>query len=98
MIAIEIRHNGELKATCGLDEFRQLTAMLHVSSAEIGEPGCEVECMGLRTHDETTDEVLRWVKKRISFGDEVSFKVVETSESQEPFDSQVFPKHGSQKS
>lgn len=98
MIAIEIRLNGELKATCGLREFHQLTAMLHVSSTDSGEAGCEVECMGLRANDETTDEVLRWVKKRISFGDEVSFKVVETSESQEPFDSQVIPKYGSHNS
>jgi hypothetical protein len=93
MIAIEIRHNGELKATCGLDEFRQLTAMLSVSSNGTSEPDCDVECMGLRAKDEDTDEIVRWVKKRVAIGDEVSFKVVETNTSQEPFDSQIIPKY-----
>ena len=93
MIAIEIRLNGELKAICGVDEFRQLTAMLFVTPTST-EPKCEVECMGLCSKDSDTDNVLRWVKKTISFGDEVTFKVVETDSAQEPFDQQEIPKHG----
>ena len=92
MIAIEIRHNGELKATCGAETFQQLTAMLFVTQNGEKPPDCEVECMGLCPRDEKTEEILRWVKKRINFGDEVSFKVVQVESAQEPFDSQVIPK------
>jgi len=92
MIAIEIRHNGELKATCGIDEFRQLTAMIFVTPSGAAEPKCEIECMGLCPKDDETDEILRWVKKTIAFGDEVSFKVVETDSTQEPFDRQEIPR------
>ncbi len=67
--------------------------MLLVTSTDATEPECEVECMGLRSNDADTDEVLRWVKKVIAFGDEVSFKVVKANTAQEPFDSQVIPKH-----
>lgn len=92
MIAIEIRHNGELKATCGVEEFRYLSALITVESKGAEPPKCEVECMGLVHRDESTEEILRWVKKTVALGDEVSFKVVEVSESQSPFDTQVIPK------
>ena len=93
MIAIEIRLNGELKATCGVDDFRQLSAMLFVTSQGATDPGCEVECFGVRPKDAETEEVLHWVKKRIAFGDEVSFNVVHSTVTQEPFDSQVIDRY-----
>ncbi len=93
MIAIEIRHNGELKATCGADEFRRLAATVFVNSSGTETPKCEVECLGVVPRDEDTEEVLRWVKKKVALGDEISFKIVEVSESQAPFDTQLIPKH-----
>jgi len=96
MIAIEIRHNGELKATCGAAVFQQLTAMLFVTKTDTSVPECEVECIGLCPRDNETEIVLRWVKKRVEIGDEVSFKVVQVESAQEPFDSQVIPKIGGQ--
>jgi hypothetical protein len=68
--------------------------MFNVTSTEASTPLCEVECLGLVSRDEETDEVLRWVKKTIEVGDEVAFRVVRTETSQDPFDSQVIPKHG----
>lgn len=94
MIAIEIRHNGELKAICGAEVFQQLTAMFFVTRTDTPVPECEVECMGLCPRDNETEEILRWVKKRVEVGDEVSFKVVQVESAQEPFDSQVIPKNG----
>lgn len=94
MLAIEIRYNGELKAPCGAEVFKQLTAMFNVTNTETTTPVCEVECLGLVPRDEETDEVLRWVKKKIEFGDEIAFRVIHTETSQAPFDSQVIPKHG----
>jgi hypothetical protein len=93
MIAIEIRHNGELKATCGADEFRQLAATVFVEYSDGETPKCEVECLGVVPRDENTEEVLRWVKKKVALGDEISFRIVEASESQAPFDTQLIRKH-----
>lgn len=97
MIAIEIRLNGELKATCGADDLRQLVAMLSArqSETQAGEFEYSVECMGVRPKTQRTEEVLRWVNARIALGDEVCLKVVETTEAQEPYDSQdIVRRHG----
>lgn len=90
MIAIEIRVNGELKATCGADGLRQLVAMVSTRRPKTEGDGfeCSVECMGVRPKTQETEEILRWVNARIALGDEISLKVIDTMEAQEPFDSQ----------
>jgi hypothetical protein len=89
MIAIEIRVNGKLEATCGDDGLRQLVAMVaarrRTADAEFK---YVVECMGVRPKNSSTEEVLRWVNTRLALGDEVSFKVIEVAEAQAPFDRQ----------
>jgi len=70
-----------------------ITAMLFVTRTDMTVPECEVECMGLCPRDSETEEILRWGKKRVEVGDEISFKVVQVESAQEPFASQVIPKN-----
>ena len=99
MIAIEIRVNGELIATCGDAQLSQLVAMLAVRKTSSQEPMCDskskfvIECMGVRPKDSELNEVLRWLNTQIECGDEVSFKIVETDKAQDPFDSQEISAH-----
>ncbi len=89
MPLVEIRLNGELKATCGASDLRQLVARVAVTrSGPNGESNCSVECLGIRSLDASTDEVLKWVSARIQVGDDVSFRLVEGATSQDPIDSQ----------
>jgi hypothetical protein len=96
MIAIEIRVNGELKATCGTDDLRQLAAMLSarrskVGSENAGEFSYHLECMGVRPKSAAAEDVLRWVNTQIGLGDEVTLKFVEAVHAQAPFDRQDIP-------
>jgi hypothetical protein len=92
MTAIEIRVNGELKATCGADGLRQLVAMVAARRPK-GDTEFKyvVECMGVRPKNASTEEVLKWVNTRLTLGDEVSFKVVNVAKAQAPFDRQEIP-------
>lgn len=95
MIAIEIRVNGKLEATCGADDLRQLMATLAARRSRGSNAGFTyvVECMGVRPRDSSTDEVLKWLSTRIAVGDEVSLKVVETAQAQAPIDRQEISAH-----
>ncbi|SRR6266480_975671 len=90
MIAIEIRINGKLEATCGADDLRQLMALVAARRPRGAESGYAfvVECMGVRPKSSDTDEVLKWLNTRIALGDEVSFKFVESAKAQAPIDRQ----------
>lgn len=95
MIVIEIRLNGELKATCGSDSVRQLAALVRVTNPSVSDntaaEECVVECSGIRSHDADNDEVLKWVSARIRLGDEVSLRVVQSTKAHEPIDRQLIP-------
>ena len=95
MIAIEIRLNGELKATCGAENLRQLVAMMMALRPRDRPSQIQysVECMGVQPKSQDTEEVLRWLNVRIALGDEVSFKFVEVAEAQPPIDSQDIQLH-----
>ena len=98
MLALEIRLNGELKATCGIEDADALAASLHARRNDTAAPkdfGLYIECMGVRPVDADTREVLKWVSARIRLGDEVALRFVETSQVQEPIDRQVIPARGS---
>jgi len=95
-LALEIRLNGELKATCGIEDAEALAASLHArrkDEAGVGDFGLFVECVGIRPVDANTSEVLKWVSARIRLGDEVALRFVETSEVQAPIDRQAIPAH-----
>ena len=81
MIAIQIRVNGRLVATCGAAALRTLVARIAANwptapsdseLAHAAEPG------GAYSMDPTADEVLKWVGTRIAVGDEISLKFVES--------------------
>jgi len=95
MVAIEIRVNGELKATCGAEGMRQLLAMVAARRPRSGGAAYAyvIGCMGVRPKDSSTDEVLKWLNTRIALGDEVSFKFVEVAQAEEPIDRQDISAH-----
>jgi hypothetical protein len=95
VVLVEIRVNGELKATCGASDLRQLIAMIAVTrSASNGDSSFRVECTGIRSVDASTDEVLKWVNARIQVGDDVSFRLVEGDSAQDPIDRQKITARG----
>ena len=94
MTAIEVRINGKLEAVCGAEALDQLVAMVAARQSKDNTKVYVVECMGVRPKSATTEEVLRWFNSRISFGDEVSFKFVETAIASAPFDSQEISRNG----
>jgi len=94
MIAIQIRVNGKLVATCGTEPLRQVAAMVAARRpGAVAGPGSAYagECMSVRSGDPGTDEVLKWVSTRIAFGDEVSLKFVAAPQAQVPNDRQDLP-------
>jgi hypothetical protein len=87
MIAVQIRVNGKLVATCGAGALRQYVAMVAAkwptelpdsTTAHAAEPG------GAYSLDAGTDEVLKWVGTRIAVGDEISLKFVEAPSMRRP--------------
>ncbi|SRR5260221_10332450 len=95
MIAIEIRVNGKLKATCGVDALRQLMGVLRARRPKEADGGftCIIECMGVRPLSDDTDEVPKWATSRVALGDEVSFKIVEAQKADAPIDRQAIHSH-----
>jgi hypothetical protein len=94
VLVVEIRVNGEHKATCGAGDLRQLVAMVAVTHQPSGYSSIRVECTGIHSVDSSTDEVLKWVNARIQVGDEVSFRVVEADSAQAPVDNQKITARG----
>ena len=95
MIAIEIRVNGELKATCGAEDLRSVGASvtavgrLGVNSPSEDALRYTVECAGLHSTPEDVPEILKWVGATISTDDEISFRFVETDSADLPIDRQA---------
>ena len=81
MIAIQIRVNGRLVATCGAGALRTLVAKLAARwPAEMPDPAQAqaAEPAAAYSGDPRTDEVLKWVGTRIAVGDEITLKFVES--------------------
>src|SRR5262245_49928253 len=94
MLAIEIRLNGELKATCGTEHVEWLAASLVAEKIDATAPQDSVirlQCIGARTIDADTREVLKWIEARVKFGDEIAFRFVEATQVMEPIDRQAIP-------
>ncbi len=97
MLVLEIRLNGEHKATCGTEAMERLTTLLTAKRKGSGSPKdfeLRIECLGREPIDEETYEVLKWVSARVQLGDEISFRFVEAASSQEPIDRQTVAKNG----
>ncbi|MEM7401741.1 MAG: hypothetical protein AAF304_07315 [Pseudomonadota bacterium] len=93
MKAIEIRVNGELKATC-CD--KDVTKILASVSVEIDNSNneYEIECFGIKPLSDSKKEVLRWVGALVNEDDEISFKFVDSEKSYEPIDRQEIDRRG----
>ena len=97
MIAIEIRVNGELKATCGAEDLSNIGASVSVggrlgeNSSSSEAPSYVVECSGWHKNTDNVPEVLKWVGATVSSKDEITFRFVETDTADLPIDRQVLP-------
>lgn len=100
MIAIEVRLNGEYKATCGAEDLSSLTAMVCAkrSRSAADEVQYSIECVGVRRQSDEREEVLRWIAARISLGDELSLKFVDASTAHPPIDRLDLPVERSRRS
>jgi hypothetical protein len=90
MTVIEIRVNGQLIATCGTEDARGIAAMVSAGKPRHGDAPFKyfVECHGVRPKNADSDEVLKWLKRSIALGDEVSFRIVNGTQADEPVDRQ----------
>jgi len=80
MLSLEVRFNGELKATCRADGLDNVFAHVRAArkSKESGDYDIRIECSGSKAVDADTYEVIKWVSALIELGDEVSLRFVET--------------------
>jgi hypothetical protein len=94
MLALEVRLNGELKATCGTDDIETLVGWLRASrkgASTFQDFDFRIECNGFRPVDAATREVLKWVSARVQLGDEISLRFVEATSADVPIDRQAIP-------
>jgi len=97
MLALEIRINGELKATCGIEDAEWLAVSLMAKTNATTAPrdaAFAIQCVGSRTIDSETREVLKWLEARLKFGDEIALRFVEATHALEPMDRQEIPADG----
>ncbi len=97
MLALEIRLNGELQATCGAEDIESLIGLLRASRQGAIAPkdfDFHFECQGFRSIDASTREVLKWVSAQVQLGDEISLRLVESDAPQDPIDRQTIPSRG----
>ena len=93
MLALEIRLNGELKATCGAEGLDNIVAWIR-AARKYGESDVydyRIECTGSRLIDPETSEFIKWVSALIQLGDEVTLKFVEVPDASMPIERQDYP-------
>ena len=91
MLALEIRINGELKATCGAEALDQLVAWISAkrsNSSPAQDFTFRIECLGFQRVDPDTKEVLKWVAAQVQRDDEVSIRFVDATKVHQPIDRQ----------
>jgi|SoiMethySBSTD1v2_1073268.scaffolds.fasta_scaffold3765797_2 hypothetical protein len=91
MLALEIRLNGELKATCGTGAIERLVGLLTARRGSATLPKdfeFRVECQGRQPVSQDVNEAVKWVSTKVQLGDEVSFRFVDVASADEPFDRQ----------
>lgn len=89
MICFEVVVDGEKLCTAGVGDVGVLTATISWvenpnPSHDVGPSGIGLHVGGLTDTDSGEDEFVEWVKKRISVGNTVTVRIVETAESDPP--------------
>ncbi|VEP17157.1 hypothetical protein H1P_560014 [Hyella patelloides LEGE 07179] len=88
MIAFEITINNETKIIAGIDDISVLSFVLSFRRASALEDdlvdSIDLSVVGLLHHDEYDDERLDWLKRQVTLGDEITIRVIETSEPTKP--------------
>jgi hypothetical protein len=100
MLALQVRLNGELKATCGANDLEHLVAYIRAqapSGQVLTTENVEhlVQCFGFPA---SGNEVQKWVAAKLQVGDEINLKLVETSSADNPIDRQTIDPHHETKS
>ena len=99
MLALQISLNGKVKATCGSSDCESLAAYVRAAapSGQSLTPGNTeylVQCLGFL---KSGDEVVKWVAAKLEAGDEISIRLIETEDVNQPIDRQkVDPKNAPQ--
>ena len=83
-IAFKITVNSETKVIAGIEEISVLSFILSYISGENLLDRIELLVNGLLHHDENDYEHLDWIKRCLEIGDEITIRVVETSDLTEP--------------
>jgi hypothetical protein len=100
MICFEVQINGKILCTAGIGDFGVLMAALSlvkrrpernpgVSEKEWSAEELQLELSGLATKPNQTakqdfDQQLRWLKKSVKPGDEITLRIVHKSKSDKP--------------
>ena len=84
-IAFEITVNSETKIVAGIEEISVLSFILsYISSKKDLFDRIELSVGGLLHHGKHDYEDLDWIKRHIEIGDEITIRVVETSNLTKP--------------
>ncbi len=92
MLVLQVRLNGELKATCGADDLDAIVTWLRAKrAADSGKFEFLIECSGSRSIDAATSETIKWVSARVQLGDEITLQFVEATSAHTPIDRLTYP-------
>ena len=87
-VAFEITINDEQKIVAGIDWISVLSFILCYRNALRDKnediDSIELQVGGLLHHDRHDDEHLDWIKRHLSIGDEITIRVVESSDLTQP--------------
>ena len=92
MLVLQVRLDGELKASCGAEDLDNIVTWLRAArAAASGKFEFMIECSGSRAIDATTSESIKWVSARVQLGDEITLKFVEATSAHAPIDRLAYP-------
>lgn len=89
MICFEVTINGKKVCTAGIEGIGVLTAIFDFArrkkdGEEIVQEGPHLKIGGLNCHGKNDDENLDWVKRHLSVGDEVSIRIIDSLQIDQP--------------
>ena len=89
-IAFAVTINNETKIIAGIEDISVLTFILGFRKAseknEDTTDEIDLRVVGLIHRDEYNSEYLYWVKRHLELGDEITVRIIETSETTEPIE------------
>lgn len=87
-IAFAVTINNETKIIAGIEEISVLTFILCFRKAKTSDEDTideiELRVGGLISRDRYDNEHLDWIKRHLKSGDEITIRIVETSETTKP--------------